>query len=90
MHYLWIVQLFSSFKISFLLKFQEDAFKVSAKELGKLVKLRVRHDNKGIGAAWFLDRIEIEDTRNKKTWVLPWQSYIVDISTMVTWVIFLI
>lgn len=40
---------------------------VKAVELGKLVKLKIRHDNKGGGAAWFLDRVEVEDPKNRKT-----------------------
>jgi lipoxygenase homology domain-containing protein 1 len=41
---------------------QEDVFDVEAADLGKLRKLKVWHDNSGIGAAWFLDRIEVVDT----------------------------
>ena len=47
--------------------FQEDIFIVKAVDLGNLVKVKIRHDNKGIGAAWFLDRIEVDDPKLKKT-----------------------
>ena len=50
-------------------KNQEDVFKVAAVELGRLKKLKVRHDNKGGGAAWYLDRVEVEDPKNHKTLV---------------------
>lgn len=43
-----------------LLYSQVDVFKVSAIDLGKLKKLKVWHDNKGGGAAWFLDYIEVK------------------------------
>lgn len=45
---------------------QEDVFMVKAVDLGKLVKVKIRHDNQGIGSAWFLDRIEVEDGKRKK------------------------
>ena len=41
-------------------------FSVKAVDLGKLVKVKIRHDNQGIGSAWFLDRIEVEDGKRKK------------------------
>jgi len=48
---------------------QEDVFKVTAVELGTLKKLKIRHDNKGGGAAWYLDRVEVNDPKNNKTCV---------------------
>ena len=41
-------------------------FKVSAVELGQLKKVKIRHDNKGGGAAWLLDHVEIEDPKTKR------------------------
>ncbi|XP_053384453.1 lipoxygenase homology domain-containing protein 1-like isoform X6 [Mercenaria mercenaria] len=56
---------------------QEDVFTVKAIELGKLVKLKIRHDNSGIGgAAWFLDRVEVDDPKNKKTYFFPCQRWL--------------
>ncbi|KAL4225451.1 Lipoxygenase y domain-containing protein 1 [Mactra antiquata] len=56
---------------------QEDVFTVKAIELGKLVKLKIRHDNKGIaGAPWFLDRVEVEDPKSKKTYFFPCQRWL--------------
>uniref|UniRef100_H2ZAW6 PLAT domain-containing protein n=1 Tax=Ciona savignyi TaxID=51511 RepID=H2ZAW6_CIOSA len=40
----------------------EDIFKLDAVDLGKLFKVHIRHDNALIQPAWFLDRVEIEDT----------------------------
>lgn len=48
---------------------QEDVFIVKAVDLGKLTKVKIRHDNKGMGGAWFLDRVEIEDARRKKRYI---------------------
>ncbi|XP_050409617.1 lipoxygenase homology domain-containing protein 1 [Patella vulgata] len=55
---------------------QEDVFSVRAIELGKLVKLKVRHDNKGGGAAWFLDRIEVVDTKKDRSYFFPCQRWL--------------
>uniref|UniRef100_H2ZAW5 PLAT domain-containing protein n=1 Tax=Ciona savignyi TaxID=51511 RepID=H2ZAW5_CIOSA len=41
---------------------KEDIFKLDAVDLGKLFKVHIRHDNALIQPAWFLDRVEIEDT----------------------------
>lgn len=38
---------------------QVDTFVVKAIELGELTKIRIRHDNKGGGAAWYLEKVEI-------------------------------
>ena len=40
-------------------------FSIKAIELGKLKKLKIRHDNFGGGAAWFLDHVEVEDPKNR-------------------------
>ncbi|XP_052229243.1 lipoxygenase homology domain-containing protein 1-like isoform X2 [Dreissena polymorpha] len=57
-------------------KNQEDVFTMKAIDLGKLLKLKIRHDNSGVGSAWFLDRVEVEDTRNKKTYFFPCQRWL--------------
>ena len=44
-------------------------FSIKAVELGKLKKLKIRHDNYGGGAAWFLDHIEVEDPKHRHTYV---------------------
>ncbi len=45
----------------------EDNFIVKAIELGRIRKMKIRHDNKGGGAAWFLDHVEIKDPKNRQT-----------------------
>ena len=49
---------------------QEDVFLVKAVELGRLKKVKIRHDNKGFGAAWFLGHVEIEDPKTREQSVL--------------------
>ena len=47
--------------------FQNDVFTLKAVELGRLKKVKVRHDNKGGGAAWFLGHVEITDPKARET-----------------------
>lgn len=56
---------------------KEDIFTIKAVALGSLTKCRIRHDNTGlVGAAWFLDRVEVEDTQNKKTYYFLCQRWL--------------
>ncbi|XP_059360394.1 lipoxygenase homology domain-containing protein 1-like [Carassius carassius] len=60
-------------KSSHLNKFergQEDTFSITAVELGTLKKLRIRHDNSN-QSAWYLDRVEIVDTKDDTTYYFP-------------------
>ena len=36
---------------------------MEAADLGVLKKVKIRHDNAGLGGDWFLDRVEIEDMK---------------------------
>lgn len=49
-------------KMYFIL--QEDVFPLKAIELGKLRKVKIRHDNKGGGAAWYLGHVIVEDPKH--------------------------
>uniref|UniRef100_A0A3B4DKH5 PLAT domain-containing protein n=1 Tax=Pygocentrus nattereri TaxID=42514 RepID=A0A3B4DKH5_PYGNA len=51
--------------------FKEDVFSITAVELGPLKKLRIRHDNSHSHSAWFLDRVEIVDTKDDTTYYFP-------------------
>lgn len=42
-------------------------FIIKAVELGPLKKLRIHHDNSYANAAWYLDRVEITDTKDDTT-----------------------
>ncbi|XP_062236812.1 lipoxygenase homology domain-containing protein 1 [Platichthys flesus] len=50
---------------------QEDVFIVAAIELGPLKKLRIRHDNTNSYPSWYLDRVEIVDTKDDMTYYFP-------------------
>ncbi|XP_071954737.1 lipoxygenase homology domain-containing protein 1-like [Antedon mediterranea] len=55
---------------------QEDVFKLEAADLGSLLKLKIRHDNSGTGASWFLDRVEVEDKRHNARYYFPCQRWL--------------
>ena len=38
-----------------------DVFSISTPELGQVVELALSHNDKGIGAAWQIDRVELEN-----------------------------
>ncbi|CAF4182729.1 unnamed protein product, partial [Rotaria sordida] len=44
-----------------------DKFCVKSDYIGELVKLRIEHDNSGLGPGWFLDRIVVTDLYDPKT-----------------------
>uniref|UniRef100_A0A8C2ZJA1 Lipoxygenase homology PLAT domains 1 n=1 Tax=Cyclopterus lumpus TaxID=8103 RepID=A0A8C2ZJA1_CYCLU len=50
---------------------QEDVFIVTAVDLGLLKKLRIRHDNTHSYSSWYLDRVEIVDTKDDTTYYFP-------------------
>uniref|UniRef100_A0A8D0DE08 Lipoxygenase homology PLAT domains 1 n=1 Tax=Sander lucioperca TaxID=283035 RepID=A0A8D0DE08_SANLU len=50
---------------------QEDVFIVTAIDLGPLKKLRIRHDNSQSYSTWYLDRVEIVDTKDDTTYYFP-------------------
>nr|CAB3263471.1 lipoxygenase homology domain-containing protein 1-like [Phallusia mammillata] len=53
---------------------QLDTFKLKAADLSILKKLKIRHDNSEIGAAWFLDRVEVKV--QGQAWVFPCQRWL--------------
>ncbi|XP_056274884.1 lipoxygenase homology domain-containing protein 1 isoform X1 [Pseudoliparis swirei] len=50
---------------------QEDVFIVTAVDLGVLKKLRIRHDDTRSYSSWYLDRVEIVDTKEDTTYYFP-------------------
>ena len=42
-----------------------DRFKIEAADLGRLEKIKIRHDNAGFSSDWFLDRVEVDDGYNR-------------------------
>uniref|UniRef100_A0A3P9J9C9 Lipoxygenase homology domains 1b n=1 Tax=Oryzias latipes TaxID=8090 RepID=A0A3P9J9C9_ORYLA len=50
---------------------QEDVFIVTGVDLGPLKKLRIRHDNSKSFSSWYLDRVEIVDTKDDTVYFFP-------------------
>uniref|UniRef100_A0AAV2IX71 PLAT domain-containing protein n=1 Tax=Knipowitschia caucasica TaxID=637954 RepID=A0AAV2IX71_KNICA len=46
---------------------QTDRFLVEMLDMGELQKVRMEHDNSGLGPGWFLDRVEVTNTANGVT-----------------------
>ncbi|XP_016325596.1 lipoxygenase homology domain-containing protein 1-like [Sinocyclocheilus anshuiensis] len=55
---------------------QEDVFTITGMVLGPLKKLRIRHDNKQANAAWYLDRVEIFDSKDETMYFFPCQRWL--------------
>lgn len=56
----------------------EDEFKLKAKDLGKLTKIRIGHDNSGGGPAWYLDKVVIEDTEDSNRYEFECDKWLAD------------
>ena len=50
---------------------QKDVFGFEMVELGEIKKIRIGHDNKGIGAGWLLDKVVVYCERGAKQWYFP-------------------
>ncbi|ETE58684.1 Lipoxygenase-likey domain-containing protein 1, partial [Ophiophagus hannah] len=59
-----------------LVLLQVDVFTVKAIDLGELKKLRIRHDDSGSNSAWFLERIDIIDTKEDRMYYFPCQRWL--------------
>lgn len=49
--------------------FQVDKFSIEAIDLGQVFKIRVRHDNSLVGAAWYLDQVEVLDVEMEEVYM---------------------
>ncbi|XP_059398613.1 lipoxygenase homology domain-containing protein 1 [Carassius carassius] len=56
--------------------FKEDVFTITGMDLGPLKKLRIRHDNKQANASWYLDRVEIFDSKDETMYFFPCQRWL--------------
>lgn len=46
-----------------------DVFEVTAKDVGQLKKIRIRHNNTGRGSGWFLVSIRLDNLSAKQHWL---------------------
>lgn len=50
---------------------KKDTFNLQSPGLGELKSVRISHDNKGVGAAWFLDKVVVTDASTGVPVVFP-------------------
>lgn len=50
---------------------QEDIFKIEAMSVGKISKVKIRHDNSGLQSSWYLDKVEVHDTGKNADYIFP-------------------
>ena len=56
---------------------QTDTFKIKAIEMGELVKIKIRHDDSGgLGAAWYLEKVEIYNPKTDKMYLFNCQNWL--------------
>ena len=48
-----------------------DEFGFDARDLGDLTHIEIRHDNSGTHPGWFLDKIDVIDQTNNRTFTFP-------------------
>ena len=53
-----------------------DVFRIDAVPLGRLKKVKVRHDDSGPGSDWYLDRVEISTHESESAVVFPCQQWL--------------
>lgn len=46
-------------KLLIWMLFRMDTFRLEAVDLGELTKIRIGHDNRGVGPGWFLDKVSV-------------------------------
>ena len=44
--------------------------------LGVLTQIKIGHDNRGFGASWFLDQVEVENLENGNSWLFPCERWL--------------
>ena len=50
---------------------REDVFNIKAKDLGKLNKIKIGHDNSGAGPAWYLDKVSNSCSTLREIYICP-------------------
>eukprot|EP00736_Rhodelphis_marinus_P000918 Rmarinus@m.27357 len=48
-----------------------DPYRIESPDLGDLQKIRIGHDNSGLGPGWMLDKVIIKNETTGKTWSFP-------------------
>ena len=45
-----------------------DVFKIESFDIGEVQRIHIGHDNAGVGAAWYLKDVRVEEEATKKSW----------------------
>ena len=51
--------------------FRVDEFPLEFPSIGKIRKLRIGHDNSGVGPGWYLDKVIVDDIGKEKVYEFP-------------------
>jgi hypothetical protein len=54
----------------------KEVMPIEAMDLGDLTKIRIGHDNKGLGAGWFLDKVVVKNLRTDDEFVFPCNNWL--------------
>ena len=66
--------------VSLFTNSRKDTFSIQCCDLGRLTKVKVRHDNSGSGPSWYLDSVEVKEERqapagtsgeSEEAWLFP-------------------
>lgn len=69
-HYVTFLLVSKAFKVCFILSAsQVDKFSIEAVDLGRVFKIRIRHDNSMMGADWYLDQVEVLDMETEEVYM---------------------
>lgn len=46
--------------------YRKDEFEIECPSIGELKRIRIGHNNKGVGAGWFLNKVIVDDLEKGK------------------------
>lgn len=53
-----------------------DQFDIVVSDVGQINKIRLWHDNKGLGAAWHVDKVELKEIKTGKMYTFMFQKWL--------------
>lgn len=58
------------------MSYRVDQFFVKSKTVGRMLGIKLRHDNTGINASWYVDKVVVEDMEMMRTYEFPCESWL--------------
>ena len=55
--------------------FRVDEFMLECPNMGTIKRLRIGHDNSGLGPGWFLDKVIVDDIEQNRVYEFPCQRW---------------